>query len=59
MSSIVLGEEHGKALVVADPAGVAISAVGEMRREQSVKVIIGEFPLQWLESESFCSTTLR
>ena len=46
----MLGEEHGKALVVADPSGVAVAEVGEMGREQGVQAVVGELPLQRLEA---------
>src|ERR1700733_6919499 len=46
----MLGEKHGYAFVVADPAGVGISAVGEMRREQSIEAIVGELALQGFEA---------
>src|ERR1700730_9863778 len=47
----MLGKEHGQAFVIADPTGVAVSAVGQVRREQRVKVIIGERSVQWLETD--------
>ncbi len=41
-SAIVLGEKHGDAFIVADPTCVAVSAVGQMRREQGKQSIVGE-----------------
>ena len=46
----MFGEEHGHAFVVADPAGIAVAAVGEVGREQGVEAIVGELALQRLEA---------
>ena len=43
--AMVRGEEHRVTLVVADPSGISISAVREMRRKHGVKVVIRELPL--------------
>src|SRR5438477_7348443 len=48
----MLGKEHGIALVVAGPTGVAESAVGQVRRKQSVKVVVGKSALQGFEADS-------
>jgi len=47
----VLGKEHGEAFVVAHPAGVVASTVGQVRREQSVQPVIRKLPLQRLEAD--------
>src|SRR6266700_8440954 len=38
--SIVLGKEHGIALVIADPSGIPVAAVGQVRREQCIEPIV-------------------
>ena len=48
---VVLGKKHGVAFVIADPAGIAVAEVRQVRREQSVKMVVGEFPLQRLEAD--------
>ena len=40
--AVAPGEQHGEALIVADPAVVAVSEVGEMRREQAVEAVVLE-----------------
>src|SRR5437773_11201488 len=42
----MFGEEHGHAFVVADPSGVACTAIGKMRGKQPVKPIIGKLAFQ-------------
>src|SRR5438309_753568 len=46
----MLGEKHRHALVIAQPSGVAVAAVGQVGREQHVQAIIGEVPFQGLET---------
>ncbi len=47
----MLGEEHGHALVISNPAGVTGAAVGQVRREQRVEVIIRKPSLQRFETD--------
>ena len=42
----MFGEEHGHAFVVADPSGVACTAIGKMRGEQRVEPIISQLAFQ-------------
>ena len=46
----MLGEKHGDAFVIADPARVAHAAISQMRREQRVQAIVGERSRERLES---------
>src|SRR5579864_5635925 len=46
----MFGKKHGETFVSADPAGVAVPAVRQVRRKQSVKVIVGELALQRFEA---------
>src|SRR5579864_918496 len=47
----MLGEEHGNALVAADPPCIPITAVGQVRRKQRIKVIVGNRALQRFEAD--------
>ena len=49
--AVVLGEKHGQAFVIANPASVVVAAVGQVRREQRVEVIVGEIALQRFEAD--------
>jgi hypothetical protein len=48
----MLGEEHGNALVVAGPAGIAISTIGQVGGEQRVELIVGKLSYQRFEADS-------
>src|SRR5579864_8246404 len=48
--AVVRSKEHRDALVVGSPAGVAVSAVCQVRRENGVEVIVRELTLQRLEA---------
>src|ERR1700730_7370452 len=48
--AVMFGEKHRRALVIAHPSGVAVAAVGQVGRQQHVQVVIGELPLQGLET---------
>src|SRR5207253_8547233 len=43
---IVFGKQHANALIVAGPASIDIAAIGQMRRQKSVEVIIAEGSLK-------------
>ena len=47
----MLGEEHGEAFIVADPAGIAVAAIREMRRQQSKEAVVPELPLKRGETD--------
>ena len=49
--TVALGEEQGQTFVIADPASIVVPGVGEVGREQGVKVIIGELSLQRFETD--------
>ena len=49
--SVVLREEQGQPFVIADPTRVVVTAVGQVGREQRIKMIVGELPLQRLEAD--------
>ena len=46
----MLGKEHRHAFIIANPTGVSVSTVRQMRREQRVEVIIGKLSLQRFEA---------
>jgi hypothetical protein len=48
--AIMLGEEHVHALVIADPGCIFRTAVGEVRREQGIEVVVRELALQRFEA---------
>ena len=42
----MFGKQHGNALIFASPSSIAIAAIGQVRRQKSVEVIIAEGPLK-------------
>src|SRR5579862_7432887 len=47
----MLREQHGNALVVADPSSVAVAAIRQMRRKHDVQVVVGQHPLHGLKPD--------
>src|SRR4029077_7829480 len=44
--AVMLGEKHGQPFIIADPTGVGVTAIFQVRREQRVKAIVGKLPLE-------------
>src|SRR5579871_6731305 len=42
-------KEHRKSLVVANPSGIAVSEIGEVRRQQGEQAVVGKLSLQRLK----------
>src|SRR6202008_5200318 len=48
--AVALRKQHWMPLVIADPSGIAVPTIHQMRRQQRIAAIAAKLALNWLES---------